>query len=165
MDSSVTCSNHSQTFDMQLLLRPKKVAFWWNFLSCKWSSDLMIGGSFFWCFSCLGEGKKEDKAICPIYIHFLLPSGSQSWAVWPMSRGMSWASKSKLAMTFKHFSHRLPAEQMFVQCILLHSAYVFPYFSLYNYNRLCRECFFGCYCTEDRPITVSLYCIPSITSK
>lgn len=126
-----------------------------------WSSDLMTGWNFFWCLSCLGEGKKEDKAICPLYTHFLLPSGSKSWAVWPISRGMSWASKSKLAMTLKHFSHRLPAAKLFFQFILLPSAYIFIFLSLYN--RLCRECFFGCYCTEDRQITVSLYCITNIT--
>lgn len=85
------------------------------------------------------EGGQINLSKCP---HFLLPSGPLSWAIWPVSRRISWASKSKLAMTFKHFSHRLPAEKLFVQFILLPSAYIFLYLSLCDYNRLCRECFF-----------------------
>lgn len=94
--------------------------------------------------------------------HFLLPSGLESWAIWPLSRGMSWATKSKLAVTFKYFFHRLPAAKLYVHFILLLSAYIFPCLSLYKYNGLCREYFSGCYCTEYRQITVSLCCIPNI---
>lgn len=121
---------------------PQYVVFW-----------LHHGMNLFWCFSCLGEGEREDKAICPACTHFLLPSELQSWAVWPLSRWMSRATKSKLAVTFKLFSHRLPVREntytnMYVHFILLLSVYIFLYLSLYKYNGLCREHFSGCYCTE-----------------
>lgn len=111
MDSSVMYSNYSQAFDMQLLLRPKKVAFWWNLLCSV--CDLLIpwqDEAFFDVSLALGRERRRTKSS----VQCLLTSSShqgQSWAVWPMPRGMNWASKSKLAVTFKHFSHRLPAEK------------------------------------------------------
>lgn len=120
-------------------------------------------GKNFVCISCLGEEVRTGS--CSGVHSFPPPSGLPSWAVWPLSRGMSWAIRFELAMTPGFSLTKLPAEKKCAHFMLLFGAYLSLCLSLSKYSGLWSKCFSDCYYTEYRWTAVNLCCKSRALSK